>query len=686
MKPTPPSPVYEPDYRLGEAYEEATNLDDTALEAICPSYLEIVRQGPRYTDESLLGRGATKEVVRAFDTVTKRWVALARVHPDAPAEAYDQFIHEAWLTSPLTHPNIISIHDLGVGDDGRPFFTMDLKGDNTLASLLKSPTRPDLPDLLRILGKICDAVAYAHGHQVLHLDLKPENIQADPFGNVLVCDWGLGRISNPRTPVQLDFAGPDGLTPGERHDNDSLTGQIRGTPGYMAPEQADPAGIKDKRTDVFALGCLLHAILTGVSPLAGVPRDQQLELTLRADFTSSHLKLDKTAIPSALESIFDKATEQDPIRRYPSVTAFAEDLTAYLNGYSTKAENAGFFKEAALFLRRNRLATAVSFLALVGLTTLSILFIQRINNQRGLTEEAEENAALATEQRDKLRILHTLQTTENEEQIRDLALSFADSAQKIKDLGIFTNPGQAVDEARRITSLALTLDPDCEPARFQQIALNCIALNFRAALDTPPIDHNHPYADYQQIAKVAPDFAFDHQTRPTPTTLADFLRRLAKINPDRAPLMERLISYDLQTRNDFEGYHQVLSAILAYRNPRWSEDDGFNYDPSIQSLELQSKEGLLLLIPAGGGSGRCLLRLIPIRELRLKIAGPLELSNLNYLALEPLDLRHCPNTTVKQAVFLPTLKEIHIKKGQLSKKLLKVAFRSLTPFQVIEHP
>lgn len=201
---SPPSPGYEPDYRLGEAYEEAASLNESALEAICPSYLEMVQPGPRYTDEEPLGREATKDVVRAFDTVTKRWVALARVHSDGTMEAYERFIHEAWLTSPLTHPNIISIHDLGVGDDGRPFFTMDLKGDNTLAALLKSAKRPDLPDLLRILGKICDAVAYAHSHQVLHLDLKPENIQADAFGDVLVCDWGLGRISDPEGAHSID--------------------------------------------------------------------------------------------------------------------------------------------------------------------------------------------------------------------------------------------------------------------------------------------------------------------------------------------------------------------------------------------------------------------------------------------------------------------------------------------------
>lgn len=453
---------------------------------------------------------------------------------------------------------------------------------------------------------------------------------------------------------------PDGLTPGERHDNDSLTGEIRGTPGYMAPEQADPEGVKDERTDVFALGCLLHAILTGVSPLAGVPKDKQLDQTRQANFGSSQIRLQKNSVPSALESIFDKATQRDPDQRYPSVAAFAEDLTAFLNGYATKAENAGSFREAGLFIRRNRLAAAVSLLALVAVTTLSILFVQRLNDQRDLTQEAQEDAASATQQRNQLQIIRSLEAAENEEQVRELAQEFAESAQKIKNLGVFINPGQAIDEARQISALALTLDPDCEFARFQQLALNCIALNFKAALDTPPVDDDHPYADHQEIADVAPNFSYDKRFRPAPHILADFLRRVAKVNPDRAPLMERLISYDVHTRQNHVGYDEVLSALLAYRNRDWSEE-GFAYDSNSQSLELQSDKGLVLMIPASGGSGRSLLRLVPIRHLTLAIKGPLELSQLSHLPVETLDLWNCPEAQLKQVVVLPPPKPLRKK-------------------------
>lgn len=684
MTTTSSSPDYQPDYRLTEAYEEASTLNESALEAICPSYLEMVEEGPRYTDESPLGKGSTKEVVRAFDTVTKRWVALARVHQDCPMEVYEQFIHEAWLTSPLTHPNIISIHDLGVGDDGRPFFTMDLKGDQTLASLLKSSTRPPLPDLLRILGKICDAVAYAHAHQVLHLDLKPENIQADAFGDVLVCDWGLGRISRPETPSQAIMVGPDGLTTGERHDNDSLTGQVRGTPGYMAPEQADPDGVKDERTDVFALGCLLHAILTGVPPLNGVPKEKHLELTRKADFSSSKIRLQKETTPSALEAIFEQTTRHDPDQRYQTVTALADDLTSYLNGYSTKAENAGFFKEAGLFLRRNRIAAAISLLALVAVTTVSILFIQKLNSQKGLTAEAEKTAESATEQRDQLQLINALQSTQNKQQIKDLALRFAESAQKIKNLGIFASPTQAIEEARQVAALALALDPDCEEARFQQLALSCIALDFKSALNTPPVDDDHPYADYQEIARVAPDFSFSDKIRPSPETLASFLRDLATVNPDRAPLMERLISYDFHTRKNRAGYDQVISSLLAYHNPNWGETN-FVYEPDSGSLELSSAKEFRLTIPPGGSS-ESLLRFIPIRHLKLNLDGPFDLSGLNKLAIETLDLRNCARPVLKEVVFLPTLKEVHVSEGQFPKRLVKIAFRALAPVRIIEHP
>lgn len=115
--------TFKPDHRLIDAYEEATLLDEKGLEGLCPSYTELTEADTRYRDGELLGKGAVKEVYRTFNNHTKRWIAMARLRADRGAEFYDLFVHEAWLTASLSHPNIITVHDAGIDRDGRPFFT-----------------------------------------------------------------------------------------------------------------------------------------------------------------------------------------------------------------------------------------------------------------------------------------------------------------------------------------------------------------------------------------------------------------------------------------------------------------------------------------------------------------------------------------------------------------------------------
>ena len=686
MTPAPADPTeYVPDYRLGDSYEEASEIDAAGLEALCPSYLELTADEPRYTGAELLGRGATKEVFRTFDTRTKRWVAIARLRPDHGPETYDRFIHEAWINSSLNHPNIIGIYDLGVAADGRPFFTMDLKGDTTLADLVRAAVPPSLHELLEIMVKVCDAIAYAHSRHTLHLDLKPENIQAHAFGEVLVCDWELGRI----TSGDGDQAGPPpdpgGLLLEEWVDGHSLTGEIRGTPGFMAPEQATAGGHKDARTDVFALGCILHVILTGEAPLRGVTHQEQLARTRAADFASPRRRFPHRLIPASLEAIFRKATARHPDERYASVAALRNDLANYLAGYATAAEQAGFLREAALLVRRNRLPTLILLLALVALSVSSVLFVQKLDQlARQTRAEASRAATLAT-RTIELQNLFQQQSVASKESAKELAENIAGAASSMKNLGIFADPVKAIDEANNLIAMALVVDPTCDPARFVQRDLRCLTLDFREALASPAISDGQPLPDFCEIARIAPDFAFNRSLRPSASQLAGFLHAASAVRPERGPMIERTISYDVAARKDFTGYPDVVAALFAYANPGWSEA-GFQYDSTTKALALSSPIGLRLVISRTGGSGKCLLRFMPVYSLSAAIHGPVDLAGLDQMPIIVLDIHDCPQASFSRELSLPLLSELYVHQGTFDPDELHRRIQTARPFRIIEVP
>src|SRR5260370_3458242 len=143
-------------------------------------------------------------------------------------------VKEARILARLEHPSIVPVHDCGVLPDGRFYYAMKMVRGNRLDKEV-GPAMA-LTERLQLFQKICDAVAFAHAHGVIHRDLKPQNIMVGPFGEVLVLDWGVARQIGP---------GADGA--------------VVGTPGYMAPEQATgDAALVDARADVYALGGSLY--------------------------------------------------------------------------------------------------------------------------------------------------------------------------------------------------------------------------------------------------------------------------------------------------------------------------------------------------------------------------------------------------------------------------------------------
>jgi len=268
----------------------------------------------------LLGRGGMGEVVLAEDLALGRSVALKRLRSDASNdEAIRRFLREARVQARLDHPAIVPVHEVGYDADGRPFFTMKRLAGVTLQQVLANERRPR-PELLRAFVDVCLAIELAHAREVVHRDLKPSNIMLGDFGEVYVLDWGVARIVG-------DSLGP-AANPGDALDGGTYTGQLLGTPGYMAPEQVRGEPVAPP-ADVYALGAVLFEILAG-QPLH--PRGHgALANTLDAPTASPAQRAPDRQIPEALDRACTAALAADP-RTRPTARALAELVQQYLDG------------------------------------------------------------------------------------------------------------------------------------------------------------------------------------------------------------------------------------------------------------------------------------------------------------------------------------------------------------------
>ena len=286
----------------------------------------------RYLPRGLLGSGGMGEVMEVFDQDLRRTVALKRLKAGAGERLLAHLIQEAQITAQLEHPNIPSVHALGIDEAGRTFFTMTRLRGQTLQELLdrrrEDPqARAEITTgrLLRILLQVSYAVAFAHSRGVMHRDLKPDNIIIGQFGEVRVMDWGLAKVAG--APQE-----PDGAEPGPPLETsvdrpETCAGTFAGTPGYASPEQAQGRTDLDPRADVYALGAILYAMLAGRPPVVADGVLATIEATVEGDVPPLQ---DLARIPDRLAAVAHRALAVAREDRYPDVWALLEDLEAYL--------------------------------------------------------------------------------------------------------------------------------------------------------------------------------------------------------------------------------------------------------------------------------------------------------------------------------------------------------------------
>lgn len=330
MNPTDPIPPL-PRTRVGPPTEDED-----------PAPIEPT-DGPRYIRTSVHATGGMGTVWLARDLHLGRDVALKELNREGGPGAA-RFVREARITGQLEHPGVVPVYELGRDPQtGRPFYAMRFIRGRTLTDVARAfhaARRPgfyepmELVRLLTAFVSVCDTIAYAHSHDVLHRDLKGGNIVLGEFGEAIVIDWGVAKRLDERDLPDPDSATTDTV----RSAVDTRDGELVGTVAYMAPEQA--AGRPDligPHTDVFGLGALLYEVLTGSAPYPADKFHDVLAQAAERQIVPPHVAWPE--VPPVLEAACLKAMSRDPADRHPSAAELGREVQGWQDRQRRQAED-----------------------------------------------------------------------------------------------------------------------------------------------------------------------------------------------------------------------------------------------------------------------------------------------------------------------------------------------------------
>src|SRR5438874_2293547 len=312
-----------------------------------------------------IGRGGMGVIYRARQRHSRRIVALKRIlsyHADSQ-ETLARFRREAQAAASLDHPNILPIFEVSECDDGLPFFSMKFAGGGSLLeaapALRNEPRRA-----VALVAKVVRAVQHAHAQGILHRDLKPGNILLDGRGEPLVSDFGLAKWLEPTGRL-------------------TRTPTVFGTPGYIAPEQANGSnGNLTSAADIYSLGSVLFDLLTGQPPFTG---EHALKTIQQAtEKPAPKLRTLAPALDRDLETICAKCLERDPQARYRSAGELADDLERWLHGHSIVARPVSPPVRIWRWSRRNPIIAAMAaHLLTLGIAVGVLIWKNEVASQGG---------------------------------------------------------------------------------------------------------------------------------------------------------------------------------------------------------------------------------------------------------------------------------------------------------------
>ena len=362
------------------------------------------RAGLRFVLLEELGRGGMGVVLRGRDPDLHREVAIKLLRHSGDDRREARFIAEAQITGQLEHPNIIPVHEFGRDDEGRPWFAMKLINGRTMGDILTARAKDQaveqdwpLSRLISVMIQVCHAVAFAHSRGVIHRDIKPANIMLGDFGEVLVVDWGLGKVVGDSSVESVRDHQPGGTmseTPGI-----TLDGAIVGTPCYMPPEQA--RGELDRlgpHGDVYALGASLCEVLSGRPPITGSTVSEVVRKASAGEAVIPERDWRGYRVPRELAAILRRAMATRPEDRYPGCEALAADLQRYQEHRAVSVVDVTLVDAIGKFVRRHTLATAVGGIAAVA---LGVSLVGGYILKEGERLQALEARAVAENQRSR---------------------------------------------------------------------------------------------------------------------------------------------------------------------------------------------------------------------------------------------------------------------------------------------
>jgi serine/threonine protein kinase len=412
--PTPPSPDRAP--RSG-----ATSADESPLPAI-----------GRFRVRRELGRGGFGVVYLAHDPQLDRDVAIKVPHAgsELDPEAGHRLAVEAQAAARLGHPNIVPVHESGTAD-GVPFVVSDYCPGISLADWLRGSDGPvPWADAARVVAALARGVHHAHARGVLHRDLKPANVLL-----AVTEDGPCGEPAAPALALPLSAFVPRVADFGmakfflDSRPPRATTGVIRGTPAYMAPEQA-AGGPRDVTTaiDTYALGAVLYELLTRRPPFTADTPLATLDLV--RTHAPTPLRAHRAGLPADLETVCQKCLEKDPARRYTSAAELADDLDRLLRGEPIHARRATTFERVVRSVRRYPAITGLSAVLALALVTGLVVTTALWQRTRSERDRAERHLVQLLDVYDDTAIAmmdsHDLRTEEMQPVRRQLLTGMAD--------------------------------------------------------------------------------------------------------------------------------------------------------------------------------------------------------------------------------------------------------------------
>lgn len=268
----------------------------------------MISQLGRYNIIGELGQGAMGTVYKAVDPLIDRVVAIKTINLSLALDEKDEyesrFYQEAKAAGRLSHPNIVTIYDVGKTDD-IAYIAMEFLQGRELRDILNDGKRMPVEQVINVVAQVAQGLAYAHEYGIVHRDVKPSNIMIVRDGHVKITDFGIARMASAAVRTQ--------------------TGMVLGSPKYMSPEQV-VGQMTDQRSDIFSLGVMLYEMLTGVAPFSGENINAIMYQTLNS--VPPPPSTLSPNVPEMLNFIVAKALAKKLEHRYQDAKEFASDLYA----------------------------------------------------------------------------------------------------------------------------------------------------------------------------------------------------------------------------------------------------------------------------------------------------------------------------------------------------------------------